>query len=551
MPASAVEGVPEVQFADIPIADAEGAILAHTLALPSGTLKKGRVLTAADVETLRAAGRERIVAARLEAGDVAEDVAARRLAEALAGQGVRVAAPFTGRANLFAVTHGVLRLDADALGAVNAIDESLTIATLAPNERVAAGQMIATVKVIPFAVRQSALTAALARAETAVLDVHPFQPHVAGLILTRLPQTKDSVLAKRAEVVATRLAALGATSTPADVVDHGPETVAKAIRRLVEQSAAPILVFSASAIVDRGDVVPAGLVAAGGVIERLGMPVDPGNLLLLGRIGTTPVVGIPSCAASPKLNGFDWVLERLLAGLPVTSRDIARMGVGGLLNEIPTRPQPREGHGPSPRRAPRIEAIVLAAGRSTRMGTNKLLEVLGDRPIVRYVVDAARAAQTIDRIVVVTGHQADAVGAALADTPAAITHNPDFALGLSTSLRTGLAALSSDADGAVILLGDMPQIAAADLDRLVAAFAPADGRSIVVPTREGRHGNPVLWGRAHFADMAAITGDTGAKALLAANTDTVAEVGLETDAIFTDVDTPDALAALRMARGGG
>ncbi len=103
-----------------------------------------------------------------------------------------------------------------------------------------------------------------------------------------------------------------------------------------------VIVFGASALCDFDDVIPAAIRAAGGEVLRAGMPVDPGNLLVLGRLGETPVIGAPGCARSPKENGFDWVLDRLIAGLDVTSDDIAGMGVGGLLMEIPTRPQPRE-----------------------------------------------------------------------------------------------------------------------------------------------------------------------------------------------------------------
>src|SRR5690606_28542062 len=119
-------------------------------------------------------------------------------------------------------------------------------------------------------------------------------------------------------------------------------------------------------IVDRNDVIGAGIVAAGGRLERLGMPVDPGNLLLIGELDGVPAIGIPSCAASPALNGFDWVLERVLAGRTPDSAAIARMGVGGLLKEIASRPQPRVGRDApddgTKRRAAKISCLVLAGG---------------------------------------------------------------------------------------------------------------------------------------------------------------------------------------------
>src|SRR5262249_47827061 len=175
-----------------------------------------------------------------------------------------------------------------------------------------------------------------------------------------------------------------------------------------------VLVFGASAIADRRDVIPAAIEAAGGAVEHFGMPVDPGNLMLIGELAGRPVLGAPGCARSPKENGFDWILARLLAGLPVSRADITGLGVGGLLMEIVTRPQPRE----APREAPpperrRIAAIVLAAGRSTRMGSNKLVAELNGKPLVRIAAEQALASRA-DPVIVVTGHEPERVEKALA-----------------------------------------------------------------------------------------------------------------------------------------
>jgi molybdenum cofactor cytidylyltransferase len=274
------------------------------------------------------------------------------------------------------------------------------------------------------------------------------------------------------------------------------------------------------------------------------MPVDPGNLLLLAKAGATPVIGLPGCARSPKVNGFDWVLQRLCADVPVTPGDIMAMGVGGLLKEIPTRPQPRDVAAPRPQAAPKVAALVLAAGRSTRMGeTNKLLMDLHGQPMIARTV-AAVAASAVQAIVVVTGHDAEAIKTALQGARVTFAHNPRYADGMATSLKAGLGALPSNADAVLICLGDMPAVSASAIGKLIAAFNPTEGRSIVVPTFGGKRGNPVLFARAFVDEMRATEGDAGARALLSQHADAVYEV--ETDAgVLADADTPAAFAALK------
>ena len=546
-----------MKFAEYPLQEAEGAILAHSVETHAGRLRKGRRLDAGDLAAIAQTGATSVVAARLEDGDVPEDEAARRIAAGLGGAGITVAAPFTGRANMFAATAGILSVDVARIARVNEIDETVTVATLPAHARVAAGDMVATVKIIPFAVAGSVL----ARVEAALagggaLSVHAFRTAGAGLILTRLPLTSDAILEKRRKVMAGRLEAVGGHVAAVETVAHTPDAIAAAIRRQAGLGLDPILVFAASAIVDRADVVPAGLVLAGGAVNRVGMPVDPGNLMMLGTLGPRRVIGVPSCAASPKLNGFDWVLERVSAGLDVGAADIAAMGVGGLLKEIPTRPQPRTGAAPvnTTRRAPRLATIVLAAGRSSRMGTanaprNKLVEMLGGKPLVRHVVEAAIASPASSVVVVVLGHDGARVREALSGLDVVFAENPKFAEGMAGSLQAGIARLPEDIDGVLVTLGDMPEVTGDQIGRLVAAFDPEEGRTIIVPMRERKRGNPVLWGASHLPAMMQLRGDAGARSIIAAHPDQVVEVEFDSDAVVTDIDTPDALASARARHG--
>ncbi|HTQ13983.1 MAG TPA: molybdopterin-binding/glycosyltransferase family 2 protein [Rhizomicrobium sp.] len=536
-----------MKFGPVPVGEALGAILAHGVRAGEQRLRKGRVLAAPDIETLKAAGVAEIVAARLEADDVPEDEAAARLARACAGANVRVGAAFTGRANLYAERRGIAVIDAAAIAAIDAVDESITVATLQRFSRVEPGAMLATVKVIPFAAPRAALVRAEAIPGGEAVRVAPFVPHRIGLISTAFGDTRSALLDKNRAALDARVVALGSAIAFERRVPHRPAELAAAISEMKARGADPILVFGASAITDRRDVIPAAIEQAGGRILRFGMPVDPGNLLLLGEIDGAAVVGLPGCARSPKLNGFDFILWRLLADLPASAEEIAAMGVGGLLAEIATRPQPRDAPLAEAPRAPRIAAVVLAAGLSSRMASNKLLAPLDGKPLLRHAVEAA-VASAAEPVIVVTGKDAEAARAALDGLSVRFVHNPDFAGGLSTSLKAGIAAVPEDCDGAMILLGDMPGVSSALIDRLIAAFSPEDARAICVATHAGKRGNPVLWARRFFADIAALTGDVGARHLVAVHEELVREVEAGDDAPLADIDTAEALAAYRSRR---
>ena len=325
----------------MPLAEAGGAILAHSVKVPDGRLRKGLVLTEAHLAALAEAGLDEVIAARLDPGDMDENAAAAHLAAALVpdpgSARLTLTDPFTGRVNLLAETAGVAVLDAAALHAVNRVHPMITIATVPPFQQMRAGGMVATIKVISYAVPGAEVARAAAAGANA-LRVAPPVHASAGLVITQIEGGPTSD--KGARAIADRLAALGMDLAETVTVPHRAAPLAEALPRLRGDIA---LILTGSATSDIDDVAPSAVRRAGGSVERFGMPVDPGNLLFLGRLGARPVIGLPGCARSPALNGADWVLSRVACGIEVTGADIAAMGVGGLLKEIPTRPQPRAG----------------------------------------------------------------------------------------------------------------------------------------------------------------------------------------------------------------
>ena len=534
-----------MKFGAVPVREALGATAVHSIRTGDLVLKKGTLIRAEEIAALEAAGVKEIVVSRLEPGDISEDEAAADIAAALKGDGVRLDRAFTGRCNLFAERAGVLVVDRDAIDRLNRVDEAVTAATLSAYKPVVDGEMIATVKIIPFAVAASARDKAVAEAARTkpVIRVAPYTIKKVGIVSTLLPGLAPKVIDKTLKITEARIAPSGAMIVAEKRVPHEQAALAKAIAEVKNAGAELVIVFGASAIADRRDVIPMAIETAGGEIEHFGMPVDPGNLMLVGRIAGQPVVGAPGCARSPKENGFDWILMRLLAGLPVTRADITGMGVGGLLMEIVTRPQPRTE--PQPEKGKRIAALVLAAGRSTRMGAiNKLIAEIGGKPLVRIAAEQALASKAAP-VIVVTGHEKDKVETALAGLPVRFAHNPDYAEGLGSSLKAGIAAVPKEADGAIVCLGDMPQVDAPLIDKLLAAFDPEKGALVVVPSIEGRRGNPVVWARRFFPDLMAVQGDVGARHLIGSYAEAVAEVPVAGQGALTDVDTPESLSAVK------
>ncbi|MDR2838235.1 MAG: NTP transferase domain-containing protein, partial [Azonexus sp.] len=430
-------------FADFPCAEAAGVRLAHTLKLPNLLLKKGRVLSEADLAALEAAGVERVTGARLDIGEADEDSAAKTIAALLENTGLTARPPYTGRCNLYAQTPGVLVVDAAGVDRLNQISETITLATLPQHTGVRRNQRVASVKIIPFAVDPGCIEEwRRAVAAASPLALMPFRPCRAALIMGVAAHTSERLLAMTEAATRARLARLGSPLALTLRCAHDGAAMTDALRQALAAGCDLLLVMGATISKDRADVVPAAIVAAGGEIEHFGMPAEPGNMLLTGRIGGTPVFNLPGCARSANHNGVDIVLQRWLAGLLPEARGIMKLGVGGLIHsqeDEETTAAEVEAETP-PAQPPRIAALVLAAGRSARMGErNKLLCPVDGVPLVLRAVNAACASRAA-QVMVVTGHEAGRIEAALAGRPVSLTHNPEHLSGMAGSLRCGLRA---------------------------------------------------------------------------------------------------------------
>lgn len=536
-----------MKFGAVPVGQAQGAILAHSLKRGDLRLKKGRKLSAADITALQVASVTEVTVAILAADDLGENTAASDLANGLVQTpNLQISPAFTGRVNIYAKVGGMFQVDATAIAKFNDITSAITIATLPDKTRVTERALVATVKIIPYGLPARDVERAVECAKGA-LDLAPHKLRSATLILTKTAGMKEALLAKGQQAVEARLQSLNCAIEDTVIIPHETLALSDAIKAA---RGAMVLILTASATSDVDDVGPSALLLAGGKLTRFGMPVDPGNLLFLGEINDRPVIGLPGCARSPALNGADWVLERIICGLAVTSRDIAAMGVGGLLKEIPTRPQPRGGVTQTPAR-PRVEVLLLAAGGSRRMrGRDKLLEMVDGEPLLRRSTKAVLGGQ-VNRVHVVLQPDNAAREATLEGLDVNRITAPDWRDGMAASIRAGMAALSENCDAVIVALADMPEVTDAHINALTAAFDPTERREICrAMTADETPGLPVLFGRRFFETLANLQGDRGARDVIKDAVEFLIDVPTEGQGATIDLDTPEAWENWRNNRDG-
>jgi molybdenum cofactor cytidylyltransferase len=337
-----------LKFGPVPIDSAEGKILGHNIAGPDGrrALRKGRALSQGDIQLLREIGRREVYVATLEPGDVDENQAAVRIAKVVGGDGIRLTTASAGRVNFVSLHHGVLRVDPGRIFWINSF-EGITLSTRPANMPLEERQIAATLKIIPYAISGETLETIEAQSAQSgmIIFLDQLMPKVVALIFSSSSEARQRVLNDFEAPLRERIEGLGSRVGQIEFVplddESGESDLARILKRMLDTQIDMIILAGETAIMDRQDIAPRAVEQAGGRVECVGVPVDPGNLLMVGFIEDVPVLGAPGCARSRKTNVIDWVLPRLLAGEKLRREDLIGMSIGGLLEDTPLRPRPR------------------------------------------------------------------------------------------------------------------------------------------------------------------------------------------------------------------
>lgn len=325
-----------MKFRRVPLAEARGHILGHNVSCDGRRLlEKGRRLGDAELDRLGRSGTEVVYAAMLDSSDLEEDAAAVRIAAALTtASALRARGASGGRVSLLAPELGVFAVEREGLLELNSL-AGVTLATLPSHRSVAAGQLVATLKVIPFGLPEATVAAAEALGARGLLGFRPLCPRRVSLLVSGGASRRERLFEAFRAPLVERVAGLGAHRISAAyvVLERDPELeLAAAVRRELDAEVDLLILVGETATMDVDDLGPRAIRRAGGQVDAVGAPVFPGNLLLLGHRGPTSILGAPGCVRSRASNVVDLVLPRLLLGDRLGLRDIAELGHGGLLH---------------------------------------------------------------------------------------------------------------------------------------------------------------------------------------------------------------------------
>ena len=519
-----------------------GAVLAQTYNLPGKIISKGTFVTNEIVAYFKTGKIKTILCAVPDEGDIHEDEAAEAISSAIDKNHIYADKASTGRVNFKSQSLCLVRYDRDLIKEVNLVDESIAFSIVEHNQLLAEGDLIATLKIIPFFMQKKYVDRVIKiLAKDNLFKIHSLKKKEVTLIQTCFEWQKKSIFTATSNVTKARLEALGCSLNKEKLINHDYDTLRTVIRSSVKSGPEILLISGASAITDRSDYIPKAILSEGGKIIQYGLAVDPGNLLLIGQVGNTTVIGMPGCARSPKLNGFDWVLQLLMADIPINREELADMGAGGLLMEIASRPLPRALAKSVSKREKKVMGVILAAGNSTRMGKdNKLLRNIGDAPLIRNTAIEMLKSE-LDTCSIVLGYQSDKVADVIKDLNINLILNPLWKEGQASSLRAAINTLDSTYSDLLIMLGDLPGIKSSHINSVIEEHLLTDNRKskITIPSFKGQKGNPVIWGRSFFHDLSNLEGDVGGRTLFSEHPAAINMLEMDDPWVVKDADTPE------------
>ena len=522
--------------------DSIGVVLAQTYNLPGKIISKGTFVTNEVVGYFKTGNVKTILCAVPEEGDIHEDEAAEAISSAIDKNHIYADKASTGRVNFKSQSLCLVRYDRDFIKELNLVDESIAFSIVEHNQLLAEGDLIATLKIIPFFMQKKYVDRVIKiLAKDELFKIHSLKKKEVILIQTCFEWQKKSIFTATSNVTKARLEALGCSLKKEKLINHDYDTLRAIIRSSVKNEPEILLVSGATAITDRSDYIPKAILSEGGEIIQYGLAVDPGNLLLIGKVGNTTVIGMPGCARSPKLNGFDWVLQLLMADIPINREELADMGAGGLLMEIASRPLPRALAKSVSKREKKVMGVILAAGNSTRMGKdNKLLKNVGDAPLIRNTA-IEMLKSDLDTCSIVLGYQSDKVAAVIKDLDIRLILNPMWEEGQASSLRAAINTLDATYSDLLIMLGDLPGIKSSHINSIIEEHLLTDNRKskITIPSFKGQKGNPVIWGRSFFHDLSNLEGDVGGRTLFSEHPAAINILEMDDPWVVKDADTPE------------
>ena len=519
-----------------------GSVIAQTYNLPGKTISKGTFVTSEIVDYFKEGEVQNMICAVPDNGDIHEDEAANIISNAIDRSHIYIESASTGRVNFKSRSLCLVRYKRDLIKKVNLVDESIAFSIVEHNQLLAKNDLIATLKIIPFFTQKKYVDQVISILDkNELFKTHSLNKKEVSLIQTSFEWQKKSMFKATSNVTRNRLEALDCSLNEEKLIRHDYKVLCSEIRSSIKSGIDILLISGASAITDRSDYIPKAILSEGGEIIQYGLAVDPGNLLLVGKIGKTTIIGMPGCARSPKLNGFDWVLQLLMADIPVVKEELAEMGAGGLLMEIASRPLPRALAKNVNKQEKKIMGVILAAGNSTRMGKdNKLLRNIGDAPLIRNLAIEILKSD-LDSCSIVLGYQSDKVADVIKDLNVNLILNPLWKEGQASSLRAAINTLDSTYSDLLIMLGDLPGIKSSHINSIIEEHLLTDNRKskITIPSFKGQKGNPVIWGRSFFHDLSNLEGDVGGRTLFSEHPAAINILEMNDPWVVKDADTPE------------